>query len=101
MQDKVTLSFKNTKIKVDERSKNRMKITVKLAKEEAEAFKSFMTIKPDNLPDEQFFKHIFFTGCKTLNEELKALFDAKKDELLKQRDAAQSPQTDPLDDDAS
>ena len=85
MQDKVTISFKNTKIKVDERSKDRMKITVKLGKEEAEAFKSFMSIKPDNLPEEQFFKHIFFTGCRTLNDELKALFEAKKEELLKQK----------------
>lgn len=81
-----------------------MKISIKLGKDEAEAFKSFMAIKPDNLPEEQFYKHIFFTGCKTLNEELRALFDAKKDELLKQKEASQlnpQPQTDPIDDDLS
>jgi hypothetical protein len=85
MVNKVPLNFDNAKVKVEERTKGRMKIIFKLAKEEAEAFKNFTIIKPDNISDEVFYKHIFFTGIRTLNEELKQMFEANKAQLEAQK----------------
>jgi len=56
-----------------------MKISMKLSKEEAEAFKTFMTIvKPEEIDEETFFKQIFFMGCRSLDQQLKNMFEENK-----------------------
>lgn len=62
-----------------------MKITFKLGREEAEAFKNFSMIKPDDVSEEIFYKHIFFTGIRTLNQEIKVMFEQNKANLEAQK----------------
>ena len=82
MSEKINVSFNTTKVKTQNRSKGRMKIALKLSKEEAEAFKAFMTaIKPEEVSDENFFKQIFFIGCKALDEQLRQMFEENKSKL--------------------
>lgn len=72
-----------------------MKIALKLSKEEAEAFKSFMTaIKPEEVSEENFFKQIFFIGCKALDEQLRQMFEENKAKLEAQKaEALSNPET--------
>ncbi len=70
----IKLDIQNWKFRIDERSRNRMKINIKLSKDEAEAYKNFATsIKPEELSDNDFMKTIFFKGCETLHTELQGL----------------------------
>lgn len=64
----------NIKIKVEDRSRGRMKITIKFSKEEAEAFKNFSRVKPEDLDDEVFYKQIFFAGCNALTAEIQRMY---------------------------
>jgi hypothetical protein len=58
-------------VKVLNRTKDRMKITFKLSKDEAEAFQSFQNqTKPDEISEDQFIKSIFFLGLTTLETNL-------------------------------
>lgn len=82
----ITLSFKNTKVKTEERTRGRMKITIKLSKDEAEGFKNFLSIiKPDNVDEESVFKHLFFAGCKSVERDLMEELEKKKAELELQK----------------
>jgi len=58
-------------IKLEERTKRRMKFRLKLNQEEADAFRNFTNqVKPDNISVDDFVKQIFFTGIRTLEEQL-------------------------------
>jgi len=83
----VSLSFKDTKIKLIERSRGRMKIQIKFSKEEAEGFKNFCKLKPPELEDEIFYKQIFFAGCNVMTEQIQSLVEAHK--------AAQNEESEP------
>ena len=74
----VSLSFEDTKFKLVERSRGRMKIQIKFSKEEAEGFKNFCKLKPPELDDETFFKQIFFAGCNVMTEQIQAMVEAHK-----------------------
>tara|TARA_R110002051_G_scaffold1143_9_gene5849 strand:+ start:15632 stop:15985 length:354 start_codon:yes stop_codon:yes gene_type:complete len=70
-QTKFTFNPRGWKIKIEYRSKNRMKFQLKLNKEEAEAFKNFSnTVKPEELGMEDFVRSIFFNGVRSLEEQL-------------------------------
>ena len=72
--ESIKVNFDNWKIRIDERSKGRMKLQIKLSKEEAEAYKNFSQIcKPNDVSDDQFVKSIFVTGYEALNRELSQL----------------------------
>jgi hypothetical protein len=86
--DKVSFSLNDTKIKLTERSRGRMKIQIKFSKEEAEGFKNFCKLKPPELEDEVFYKQIFFAGCNVMTEQIKA--------LVEQSRAAQADQETPV-----
>ena len=59
-------------VKVLNRTKDRMKITFKLSKDEAEAFQSFQNqTRPDEISEDKFVKSIFFLGLTTLETNLK------------------------------
>jgi hypothetical protein len=77
--DKVSLSLKDTKFKLVERSRGRMKIQIKFSKEEAEGFKNFCKLKPPELEDDNFYKQIFFAGCNAMTEQIQALVNAHKE----------------------
>ncbi len=67
----IKLDIQNWRVRVDERSRNRMKIQIKLSKDEAEAFKNFSNlVKPEEISDDDFMKTVFVTGCEALNQQL-------------------------------
>ncbi len=79
-----TLSLDNSKFKLVERSRGRMKIQIKFSKEEAEGFKNFCKLKPPELEDELFYKQIFFAGCNAMTEQIQSLVQAHKESQAEQ-----------------
>jgi hypothetical protein len=72
--DKIKFDGSKWKIKATERSRGRMKINIKLAKDEAEGFKHWSeAVRPPNVSDEDFFKQIFFNGIEHLNDKLQTI----------------------------
>jgi len=70
-QTSIKLDVSQWRIRIDERSKNRMKLQVKLSKDEAIAYKNFADVcKPQEITDEDFIKTVFVTGIETLNQQL-------------------------------
>ena len=68
---KFTFNPDGWNIKIEYRSKNRMKFQLKLNQEESEAFKNFANnVKPDNVTMHDFVRSIFFNGIRTLEEQL-------------------------------
>ena len=68
---KIKLNVSDWKTKTQQRSKGRMKVTIKLNKDEAEGFKNWSThVKPDELTLDDFVKQIFFNGIEYLNIKL-------------------------------
>ena len=69
--DAVNFNFKEWSIKTVERSRGRMKLGIKLSKNETEAFKNFSeVIKPTSLSDEDFLRAVFLNGMKAMQEEV-------------------------------
>jgi|TARA_R110000765_G_scaffold423939_1_gene533628 fructose-specific phosphotransferase system component IIB len=96
MEDQVSVNLNNTKFKLIERSRGRMKIQIKFSKEEAEGFKNFCMIKPEELADEMFYKQIFFAGCNTMTEQIQAMMKEREAELDKlEKQEAATPKTKP------
>jgi hypothetical protein len=97
MSQKLNVSLDNSKLTLTERSRGRMKINIKLSKEEAEALKAFQQmVKPEEVSEEVFLKQVFFIGLRTLDQELKEMFEAKKAELDAQRTQALSQENIPV-----
>jgi len=70
-QTSIKLDVNQWRIRIDERSKNRMKLQIKLSKDEAVAYKNFATAcKPQEITDDDFIKTVFVTGFETLNKQL-------------------------------
>lgn len=71
---KIKFNPKNWNIKIEERTRDRMKLIVKLNKEEATAFKNFTdTVKPENVELDDFVKKLFLIGIEKFNSELMAM----------------------------
>ena len=65
------MSPQKIKITSQDRSRERMKITIKFSKEEAEGFKNFVSItKPENVTENDYIKGIFMQGVKVINDKL-------------------------------
>jgi hypothetical protein len=65
------LNLKDWNVKLTERSRGRMKLQIKLSKEESEAFKNFTEMtKPTDVDMDQFIKAMFLTGIETYNQRL-------------------------------
>ena len=82
----LALNPDNWNFKITERSKNRMKIQIKLNRDETESFKNFTdTVKPKDTDVDTFCKYIFLTGIETLNvklsEKVKEYVASHKEEL--------------------
>jgi uncharacterized alpha/beta hydrolase family protein len=70
-QTSIKLDVSQWRIRIDERSRNRMKLQVKLSKDEAIAYKNFADVcKPQEITDEDFIKTVFVTGIESLNKQL-------------------------------
>tara|TARA_R110000824_G_scaffold100230_1_gene238379 strand:- start:1192 stop:1512 length:321 start_codon:yes stop_codon:yes gene_type:complete len=70
-ESKEVLSPNDWGVKIQHRSKNRMKITFKLSQDEAAAFTSFKDATcPEGLEEENFVKSIFFLGLTTLEQNV-------------------------------
>ena len=69
--DKLNLSVKEWKIKLETRSRGRMKLTIKLSREEAEGFTAFQkTVCPENMSQDEFLRSMFFLGMQAANQHL-------------------------------
>ena len=88
--DKVSVNFDDAKFKITERSRGRMKIQIKLSKEEAEGFKNFCKLKPPELDDDTFFKQIFLSGCNVMTQQIMNLVQAHKEAEEKNKNAENS-----------
>ena len=65
------INIKDWNVKLTERSRGRMKLQIKLSKEESEAFKNFAEMtKPNDVDMDQFIKAMFLTGIETYNKVL-------------------------------
>ena len=74
LPDKIKFDFDSWNIKITERRRNRMKLQIKLDKDQALAFKNFTTVcKPEEVSDNDFIKTIFLTGVEAMNKELAEL----------------------------
>jgi len=72
--DKIKFDGSNWKVKSTQRSRGRMKINIKLSKDESEGFKNWANlVRPDTISDEDFFKQIFFNGIEFLNQKLQQI----------------------------
>ena len=90
--DKVSFSLDDAKFKLTERSRGRMKIQIKFSKEEAEGFKTFAKIKPEQLSEEEFYKQIFFAGCNAMTESIQKMI-AEHKQSQEQQSETTEPET--------
>ena len=71
MTEKLVLNFDEWNINLIDRTKNRMKLQIKLSKDEAQAFKNFMgMVKPPEIDEIDFVKGIFKIGVETMEMKL-------------------------------
>jgi hypothetical protein len=85
-QKTINFDFSQWRIRIDERSRNRMKLTIKLNKDEAQAFKNFTeSLQPDGMSYDSFIKQVFIAGFNTINmqamQETRDYVLANKEEL--------------------
>ena len=67
----IKLDVSQWRIRIDDRNRNRMKLQIKLSKDEATAFKNFASVcKPEEISDDDFIKTVFVTGIEALNQQL-------------------------------
>jgi|GEM_PF-2484671 len=70
-QQELVLNIAEWKIKKEQRRRNRMKFTIKMGKDETEAFKNFMEhLRPDNVTEDDFLRTIFYKGVEKFQEDL-------------------------------
>ena len=67
----VKLEIDKWNIKIVDRSRNRMKLQIKLGAQEAEAFRNFSEqVKPDHASLDDFVKALFFAGIQSFEKNL-------------------------------
>mgnify|MGYP003642190465 FL=1 len=67
----IKFNLETWKIRIRDRSNNRMKLHINLDKDEATAFKNFSDIcKPEEVANSDFMKTIFLTGIEAMNQQL-------------------------------
>jgi|TARA_R100001530_G_scaffold132756_1_gene105459 hypothetical protein len=85
-EQKIKLDIAAWKINIEQRRRNRMKFTVKMGKDESEAFKNFMEqLRPDDVSEDNFIRTIFYKGVEKFQEELmenmKSYLEDNKDNI--------------------
>ena len=72
--DKIKLDLTNARIKTEDRSRGRMKITIKLNKDEAIAFKNMKeSLLPEGVDNDHFVKSVFFMGLEQFHNNTMAM----------------------------
>ena len=67
--DKLTFKLTNSKVKILTQNRGRMKITIKLAKDEAEGYLGFKkTMLPEGANEDEFVKAVFFMGLEQFHK---------------------------------
>ena len=80
-----TPNMDNWKVSVKERTRNRMKIQVKLSAEEAEALRNFLgAAKPDDVTNDTFFKALFMKGWEGYHKEIEEKYVSHIEENRKE-----------------
>jgi len=70
-QTNIKLDVSKWNVRVDERKRNRMKLQIKLSKDEAQGYRNFADIcKPVEITDADFMKTVFLTGIEAMNQQL-------------------------------
>ena len=85
--NKLSIDTSTWNVKLERRKRGRMKISVKLSKEESEGFTAFMqAVKPDHIDDDTFCKVVFLEGIENMNNKLTQVatdyIEAQKAELV-------------------
>ena len=71
MDNALTLCIDEWNVKLTDRSRNRMKIQIKMGAEETQAFNNFMTeLRPDHVTVDDFVRTLFYKGVEKFQEEL-------------------------------
>ena len=71
MDNPLTLCIDEWNLKLTDRSRNRMKIQIKMGAEETQAFNNFMTeLRPDHVSVDDFVRTLFYKGVEKFQEEL-------------------------------
>ena len=82
-------NMENWKITAKDRSKNRMKIQVKLTSQEAEACRNFIeATKPPDVSDSTFFKALFMKGWETYHKDVESKYVSHIEENREQYEAS-------------
>tara|TARA_Y100000310_G_C20129397_1_gene555151 strand:+ start:174 stop:542 length:369 start_codon:yes stop_codon:yes gene_type:complete len=86
MNSSASLCIDAWKLKLTERSRNRMKIQIKMGTEETQAFNNFMSeLRPDHVSVDDFVRTLFYKGIEKFQEELfekmQTYMEEHKDEI--------------------
>tara|TARA_R110002094_G_scaffold40613_4_gene52973 strand:+ start:183 stop:473 length:291 start_codon:yes stop_codon:yes gene_type:complete len=72
MDEGISFSLNDARVKTTNRNKGRMKIQIKLSKEQAEGFSQFKNlVKPPDMTEDDFIIQLFFAGCNALANDLR------------------------------
>lgn len=87
MNDNLSISLENSKASSTISNRGKMKITIKLSKEESEAFVNFSRVaRPSGVSDDQYYKVIFLKGIGALTKEFEEIVKKYKEEEAKKPD---------------
>lgn len=79
--EEINLNLSDWSFKLQERTRNRMKLQIKLSKVEAQAFKNFAeVVKPDEISDADFLKSVFKIGLEEMENKLMSAVEKHAEE---------------------
>ena len=91
MENKVsyTPNMEAWTVSLKERTRNRMKIQVKLSSQEAEALRNFLdATKPDTVSNDTFFKALFMKGWEAYHKDVEEKYVTHMEENREQYEAS-------------
>lgn len=78
MDEPINFSLQDSKVKVTERSKGRMRIDIKLNADYAAGFRNFVKMfKPEEIDDSEFYRQLMFKGINKHIEDVQAFAQEK------------------------
>ena len=81
VKEEINLNLAEWSFKLQERTRNRMKLQIKLNKVEAQAFKNFAeVVKPDEISDADFLKSVFKIGLEEMESRLMSAVEKHAEE---------------------
>ena len=81
VKEEINLNLTDWSFKLQERTRDRMKLQIKLNKVEAQAFKNFAeVVKPDEISDADFLKSVFKIGLEEMENRLMSAVEKHAEE---------------------